>query len=361
MIIETGISAFAQPAKLLVPLTAFVHSLRIISLSMQIFFNDGHLQAASHHISMSMMSRFMGLLQRLDASLLDMAQIAVVVFTVWFLIAWKENLVDLFVRLEKKKRDLGMSTGGLERVLLPMSSLLGWGLVTIGALMVLHVFGLNIQPLLTIGGVGGVAIGFGAQSVTSNAISGINLFLTRPFVVGDRVELKTTGGGTVLTGFVERIDVMRTIVRTDKGVPVAVPNRSITEMIVSNESRLGRSNVAANFKDPRQFTTSIGVRYEDLPKVKAITADIKAFLDQHPGVDKKLPYGSGLGSLQDWSVQIGLMAHTTPSQSSNFSGFSSDVMWKLVEIVEKHGAEFAYPTQVNIHQNPQMSGAPAAG
>ncbi len=56
-----------------------------------------------------------------------------------------------------------------------------------------------------------------------------------------------------------------------------------------------------------------------------------------------------------------LQAHTTPSQSSNFSGFSSDVMWKLVEIVEKHGAEFAYPTQVNIHQNPQMSGAPAAG
>lgn len=73
-------------------------------------------------------------------------------------------------------------------------------------------------------------------------------FLTRPFVVGDRVELKTTGGGTVLTGFVERIDVMRTLIRTDKSVPVAVPNRSITEMIVSNESRLGRSNVAANFK-----------------------------------------------------------------------------------------------------------------
>ena len=44
-----------------------------------------------------------------------------------------------------------------------------------GALMVLHVLGLNIQPLLTVGGVGGLAIGFGAQSVTSNAISGLNL------------------------------------------------------------------------------------------------------------------------------------------------------------------------------------------
>ena len=53
-----------------------------------------------------------------------------------------------------------------------------------GALMVIHVLGFNIQPLLTVGGVGGLAFGFGAQAVTSNAISGLNLFLTRPFVVG---------------------------------------------------------------------------------------------------------------------------------------------------------------------------------
>jgi small-conductance mechanosensitive channel len=66
-------------------------------------------------------------------------------------------------------------------------------------------------------------------------------------------------------------------------------------------------------QDPRQYTTSIGLRYEDLKKVKDITADIKAFLDQHPGVDKKLPYGAGLGSLQDWSVQINLMVRPQSS------------------------------------------------
>ena len=69
-------------------------------------------------------------------------------------------------------------------MLLPLSSLSGWGLVAVGALMVMHVLGFNIQPLLTVGGVGGLAVGFGAQAVTSNAISGLNLFLTRPFVVG---------------------------------------------------------------------------------------------------------------------------------------------------------------------------------
>lgn len=62
------------------------------------------------------------------------------------------------------------------------------------------------------------------------------------------MELKTTGGGSVIVGLVERIDVMRTLIRTDKNIPVAVPNSSITGMIVSNESRLGKSPYAASFK-----------------------------------------------------------------------------------------------------------------
>ena len=81
-------------------------------------------------------------------------------------------------------KEPGKAGGNLGRVLLPLSSLSGWGLVAVGALMVMHVLGFNIQPLLTVGGVGGLAVGFGAQAVTSNAISGLNLFLTRPFVVG---------------------------------------------------------------------------------------------------------------------------------------------------------------------------------
>ena len=41
--------------------------------------------------------------------------------------------------------------------------------------MALHVLGLNIAPLLTVGGVSGVIVGLSAQSVMSNMISGVNL------------------------------------------------------------------------------------------------------------------------------------------------------------------------------------------
>ena len=92
------------------------------------------------------------------------------------------------------------------------------------------------------------------DSVASGVKRPVLQFLTRPFVVGDRIELKTTSGGTVLIGVVEKIDPMRTVLRTDGTVPVAVPNKAITDMIVSNESRLGRSEVVTEFKvDPFYF------------------------------------------------------------------------------------------------------------
>ena len=64
---------------------------------------------------------------------------------------------------------------GLDRIVLPMSSLASWALIAIGGLTGLHVVGLNIQPLLAVGGISGLAIGLGAQTVTANAIAGINL------------------------------------------------------------------------------------------------------------------------------------------------------------------------------------------
>lgn len=52
-------------------------------------------------------------------------------------------------------------------------------------------------------------------------------FLSRPFVVGDRVELSSGGGERVLVGVIERVDPMRTIVRTDASLPVTIPNKVI--------------------------------------------------------------------------------------------------------------------------------------
>ena len=50
-------------------------------------------------------------------------------------------------------------------------------------------------------------------------------FVSRPFVVGDRVELKTASGGSVVTGLVERIAPMSTTIRNDQNIPISIPNK----------------------------------------------------------------------------------------------------------------------------------------
>ena len=50
-------------------------------------------------------------------------------------------------------------------------------------------------------------------------------FLSRPFVVGERVDIAHSNGARFMTGFVERVDPMRTILRTDSCLPVMIPNK----------------------------------------------------------------------------------------------------------------------------------------
>ena len=69
----------------------------------------------------------------------------------------------------------GLQERALERVVLPLSGLMSWLVVLAGTIMALQVLGINVQPLLTVGGVSGLIVGLSAQSVMANMISGINL------------------------------------------------------------------------------------------------------------------------------------------------------------------------------------------
>jgi hypothetical protein len=50
-----------------------------------------------------------------------------------------------------------------------------WMVVVSGALMSMHVLGINLAPLLTVGGISGIVVGLSAQALLGNMISGLNL------------------------------------------------------------------------------------------------------------------------------------------------------------------------------------------
>ena len=76
--------------------------------------------------------------------------------------------------------------------------------------------------------------------ITANCVQ----FLSRPFVVGDRVELSSAGGERVLVGVIERVDPMRTIIRTDASLPVTIPNK-VLAACVPTSAAASATNISA--------------------------------------------------------------------------------------------------------------------
>ena len=103
-----------------------------------------------------------------------------------------------------------------------------------------------------------------AEAICLHTISAAAQFLTQPFVVGERVTLMS-GGSKVVTGKVESIDPLNTVIRDDDGVPITIPNTVCKTggvpdpMVVSN---LPHASVRSVDGRPATHQASIGARFE---------------------------------------------------------------------------------------------------
>jgi small-conductance mechanosensitive channel len=127
----------------------------------------------------------------------------------------------------------------MRRILLPLNDLSTWFLVGISGVAVLRILGVNPAPLLALGSVSGIVVGFASQNLLLNLISGISIFLTRPFVVGDMVSVRS-GAALVAQGTILNISPLRTTFLDEASRSVTLPNKVITDMVITNfrKSRL---------------------------------------------------------------------------------------------------------------------------
>lgn len=96
---------------------------------------------------------------------------------------------------------------------------------------VLSFMGVNTNGILTLMSAFTVAIGLALQDVMRNLISGLFMLAERPFSVGDRVTVRAQAGT------VQGIDIRTTMLRTDEGSLLMVPNQVMFTEILQNNSR----------------------------------------------------------------------------------------------------------------------------
>ncbi|NLY20403.1 MAG: mechanosensitive ion channel family protein [Tissierellia bacterium] len=99
----------------------------------------------------------------------------------------------------------------------------------IGITTGLSVFGISIAPILATAGIGSVAIGFGAQSLVKDVITGFFILLENHFSVGELVKIDS------YEGIVEELGIRSTKIRDFNGDLYIIPNHEI--VVVTNKSR----------------------------------------------------------------------------------------------------------------------------
>lgn len=144
------------------------------------------------------------------------------------LVLWK--LVDIVEAWYREKAEEQGDRERRETTLLLLQRVLRFFIVMVGVIAVLDRFGINVSALLTVLGIGGLALSLAAQDTLANMISGLIILTDQPFRVGDRIEIQ----GLNTWGDVAAIGMRSTRIRTRDNRLVIVPNSSISSNQVVN-------------------------------------------------------------------------------------------------------------------------------
>ncbi|UBX50830.1 mechanosensitive ion channel family protein [Providencia alcalifaciens] len=192
-------------------------------------------------------------------------------------------------------------------------------------------FGMSLSGLMAFGGIGGIAIGMAGKDILSNFFSGIMLYFDRPFNIGDWVSSPDRN----IEGTVVEIGWRITKIVTFDHRPLYIPNSLFSSISVENPGRMTN----------RRIKTEIGLRYEDADKVSAIVEDIRTMLKQDENIDTGQTLLVYFDAFADSSLNIMVYCFTKTTVWAEWLDAQQAVYLKIIEIVKRHNADFAYPSQ----------------
>jgi small conductance mechanosensitive channel len=184
----------------------------------------------------------------------------------------------------------------------------------------LETFGVKITSLIAGIGVAGVGIGFALQGVLSNLMAGLTIIFTKPYRVGEYIEIAGAYGQ------VETIDMFSTkLVHADRS-RVVIPNRKIVGEILHNYGTM------------RQLILSVGVGYgTNLTEALTIVRDV---LDKNPRVLKDPAPVVGISQLGDSAINISIQPWT---KVTDFVAAQAELYQTLIERLRARNIDIPFP------------------
>ena len=168
------------------------------------------------------------------------------------------------------------------------NSILKYAILIFGLITALDTVGIKTSAVLTSLGIVGLTIGFAARDSLSNLISGVIIFLDRPFVIGDLVEVDGKYGK------VDRITLRSTRIVTVDGKMLAVPNLDVVNKTVTSYTNFPHLRIGVQ--------VTVGVN-EDLDKVRSV---LLSLVEGDPAYMENPPPTVRVVELNDYNVLLEL-------------------------------------------------------
>ena len=251
--------------------------------------------------------------------------LGVITAITWFLLRFISNAQKNLIR---HKADTGAEID--HTTLDAMSKLLRLTIIITAMLVALQTLGYSISGVLAFGGIGGIAVGFAAKDLLANFFGGLMIYLDRPFAVGEWVR----SPDREIEGTVEAIGWRLTRIRTFDKRLLYIPNSVFTTIAVENPSRMSH----------RRIYETIGIRYDDVNKMSAITDAVKQMLLEHPEIDSTQTLIVNFNNYAPSSLDFFVYTFTKTTQWIKYHEVKHDVLLKIHDIIAAHGAEVAFPT-----------------
>lgn len=266
----------------------------------------------------------------LKTFLLRTYQVFVIVALTWVLLRFADFVGLVFQHRNER------SASKLNEQLVPFFKDFTKVLIVIFSFLIMlgSVFGVNVTGLVAGLGVGGLAVAFAAKESIENLLASFTIFLDKPFMAGDLVQVGE------MIGTVEKVGFRSTRIRTLEKSFVTVPNKLMIDKPLDNLTL--RTFRRAKFDIRLTYNTTS-------EQLRAITRDIQEYVDQHPRTNQDTRVR--FLTLTPDSKDVMVLYFVDTMDWFDFIDIKEEINYKIVEIVEKHGADFALPTRkLYLHQ-----------
>src|SRR5210317_2044095 len=208
-----------------------------------------------------------------------------------------------------------------------VSNLVRMVLLVVVVIAAIGQLGIETTSFIAIFGAAGLAVGLALQGSLSNFAAGVLIVLFRPYRVGDFIE------AAGISGVVEQVQILTTILKTGDNKQIIVPNGQIMDSIITNYS--------AN--DKRRVDMVVGVSYDDdLDKVRSTIEELVA-ADERILAEPACTIA--VSALADSSVNFVVRPWVN---TADYWGVMFDLTEAIKKRFDKEGISFPFPQQ-DVH------------